>query len=549
MTNGLLKKDSTFTGSYRRIAEATAGYQEWRYIVLLLTVLAVMFLGNLVFLDLTGGDETRVSGISRMMYESGDFFLPRLNGVKFLEYPPLFYQLQCISFHYLGFSALAAKLPAALAAAFGACLVYFLVRSMKYSPLTGFLSGLILGSSAQYFGNAVTAMVDSLLAMFCIMAWCGFYSWGVKEQKKRRVLSFVVLVVGLSGGIMTKNLAGLMYPLSGIGVFMVADDLIQRRFKPERYVMLFGAVLLALVIPAAYAWNLYDEHGIEAVKTMFVYNNFGRFGGAHPDHSEPFYYYLLKLPGLFQPWLVFLLVALVFHFRRVVKKHSVNSLYSLAILLVPLLLLTLSSAKRQVYLLPLAAPAAILVGTMLGMFVEGKIIKFSERVDDLIIKISFYTVFALGIITPVVFIAVGIHLGLDGVSRYWAAVVSLLLMLGVWRLAKPRCEEKLLVYLALIFALIYPNVAGIALAYKAEGESFRPMFEYAADSGDKVVLLSPRESVSGAACFYLGRETEVVNSFDEVRLGEAVISCRVRPDADDFEVKEFCEKYYVGIKK
>ncbi|MDD4817755.1 MAG: glycosyltransferase family 39 protein [Victivallaceae bacterium] len=549
MSNGLLKKDTTFTGSYRRIAEATAGYQEWRYIVLLLMVLAVMFLGNLVFLDLTGGDETRVSGISRMMYESGDFFMPRLNGVDFLEYPPLFYHLQCVSFHYLGFSALAAKLPSALAAALGACLVYFLVRSMKYSPLTGFLSGLILGSSAQYFGNAVTAMVDSLLAMFCVMAWCGFYSWGVKEQKSRRVLSFVVLVIGLSGGIMTKNLAGLMYPLSGIGVFMVADDLIQRRFKPERFVMLFGAVLLALVIPAVYAWMLYDEYGVDAVKTMFVYNNFGRFGGGHPDHSEPFYYYFLKLPGLFQPWLAFLLVALVFHFRRVMKKHSVNSLYSLAILLVPLLLLTIASAKRQVYLLPLAAPAAILVGTMFGMFVEGNIVKFSERVDDLIIKISFYAIFTLGIITPVVFIAVGIYLGMEGAGRYWAAAVSILLMLGVWRLAKPRREERLLVYLALIFALIYPNVAGIALAYKADGESFRPMFEYAADSGDKVVLLSPRESVSGAACFYLGRETEVVNSFDAVRIGEAVISCRVRPDDERFEVRDFCEKYYVGIRK
>jgi len=36
---------------------------------------------------------------------------------------------------------------------------------------------------------------------------------------------------------------------------------------------------------------------------VLVVNNFGRFSGSQGDHSEPFYYYLIKMPSLFWPWL------------------------------------------------------------------------------------------------------------------------------------------------------------------------------------------------------------------------------------------------------
>ncbi|MEA4862563.1 MAG: glycosyltransferase family 39 protein [Victivallaceae bacterium] len=544
-------KTSAFAGSYRRVAEATGTYAEWRYMGFLLLLLGIMFLGNTSYVELEGGDETRVAGISRMMLETHESWLPKLNGKLFLEYPPLYYQLQVMSFKAFGVNDFAARLPSALAAAAGACLIYFLIRSMKYSPFTAFLSGIILASSSQYFGTGMTATVDTLLAMFCIMAWCGFYAWGVKEQRKRRPLSFLVLVIGFSGAIMTKNLTGIMYILSGIGVFMVVDDCIKRNFRIERYVMLFFALLLALLIPAAYGWLLYRSAGIEALKTMFIYNNFGRFSGINPDHSEPFYYYFIKLPGLFQPWLVFLLLALWFHGKRVWKKHSSDSLYMLSILLVPLLLLSCSAAKRQVYLLPLYAPATLLTGAMIGMFAEGKIVQFSQWVNDMIMRVSFYVIFALGLIVPITFVVLGVWLELPGWGRYWAAALMIVMTFRVWQLAKPRREAKLLVYLALIFALIYPNISGIGLSYQSRKNSLRGLFAEAAERDDMVVLIAPRESVAGAANYYMGTYVPEAATAAEVEAGDTAVfmSKQPPPDGEWANLMKFCDKYYVGTKK
>ena len=65
---------------------------EWK-ILLIVAVYAVF----LAFYCLSGrilisGAETRVAGIIReLQFSPHPFFLPRLNGVPFLEYPPLYY--------------------------------------------------------------------------------------------------------------------------------------------------------------------------------------------------------------------------------------------------------------------------------------------------------------------------------------------------------------------------------------------------------------------------------------------------------------------------
>ncbi len=542
------KHESAFTGSYLRVAEAAQTYEQWRYLSLLAGLLLVMFLGNSWFLQLDGSDEVRVAGIGLNMAQTGNYMVPYLNGRIFLEYPPLYYFCQSFFFDLLGPTALAAKMPSMLSAVIGALAIYFLVRAMKYPPITAFFSGLILASSSQYFNNGMTGMVDSMLAMFAIIAWWGFYAWGVKEQRHWRCLWFVLLVVGLAGGMMTKNLPGLVIPLSGIGIFMVVNDIINRAFHFGRFVMLFLATLLALLPMALYCYMLYCDYGIEPVKTLLVYNNFGRFSGSAQQHSEPFYYYFTRMAELFQPWMVFLLIALPFHFKRVVKKHSLNSLYSLCILLVPFILLCISSGKRQVYLLPLYAPDAILVGTMFGMFVEGKIVRFSDRVNDLIIKSSFYVIFALGLITPVVFVILGICFDLPGWGRYWAAVLMFVLTMRVWQLAKPRQEGQLLKYMAVIFAMIYPNITGIALAYRAQNDTFEPMFEAAAKH-NKLYLDRPRESIAGAAVFYLHHEVPEINLLNhssELKPGDAVLTVHKKLIPADWRQTVYNDRYILA---
>ena len=92
-----------------------------------------------------------------------------------------------------------------------------------------------------------------------------------------------------------------------------------------------------------------------------------------------FYYYLMKLPEQLQPWTILLPFAVIYawlkfwHEERGSKTSSYPYLYMLCWLIIPYLLLTTSAGKRQVYILPLYAAEALMIGFMIANFLEGKL--------------------------------------------------------------------------------------------------------------------------------------------------------------------------------
>ncbi len=73
-----------------------------------------VLLAGLGRLPLYGRDESLYAEAAREMHASGDWVVPRVNGVEFLEKPPLNYWLVAASYRVFGVSPLAARLPAAL---------------------------------------------------------------------------------------------------------------------------------------------------------------------------------------------------------------------------------------------------------------------------------------------------------------------------------------------------------------------------------------------------------------------------------------------------
>ena len=68
-------------------------------------------------------DESRYSEIPREMVASGDWVVPRLNGLRYFEKPVLGYWLVAASIKLFGENAFATRLPSALAAGLSALLV------------------------------------------------------------------------------------------------------------------------------------------------------------------------------------------------------------------------------------------------------------------------------------------------------------------------------------------------------------------------------------------------------------------------------------------
>src|SRR4030042_4567945 len=73
-------------------------------------------------------DETRYAEIGREINETGDWIVPRLDGLRYFEKPILGHWLHALSIKLLGTNAFAIRLPSALAVGLSALMLFFFVR-------------------------------------------------------------------------------------------------------------------------------------------------------------------------------------------------------------------------------------------------------------------------------------------------------------------------------------------------------------------------------------------------------------------------------------
>ena len=289
--------------------------------LLLAAFAALLLFCGLGTRELFSGDETRVAGIIAEMALEKDMTVPRLNGEPFLEYPPLYYQAGSLCFRLFGFTDAAAKLPSAAAAFCSALLLFFLAGKLKFSPATSLAAGVLLLTGAQFFESSRKCMVDAMLFFFVLLAVTAFYMLTQSRDFRKKALFFLLYAAGLAGGVMTKGLIGLAFPWAGLGIWLVLDDILfEKKFTFSRYALLGLGALPALLPLLCWGYLLCLRESKEALKVVFIENGIGRFSGSQGDHVEPVWYYFLKLPALFQPYLFFFLAAMVRAVRLMRKK-------------------------------------------------------------------------------------------------------------------------------------------------------------------------------------------------------------------------------------
>ena len=99
-------------------------------------------------------------------------------------------------------------------------------------------------------------------------------------------------------------------------------------------------------------------------KRILVEQIFGRFaeGGKH-FHPESFFFYFVRFPLEFLPWIVFLPTAIIFGFRKGKDKRK-EFLFILIWFIFIFLFFSFSKGKKDNYLLPLYPAAAMMVGVL-----------------------------------------------------------------------------------------------------------------------------------------------------------------------------------------
>lgn len=467
-----------------------------KHFVWLFLFSSALFLVGLTERHLWDADEPREAGMTAEMARSGDYVVPRLNGQAFLEKPPLYYWIGSAVFKLFGENTRSTRIPSALAAIGGVVIVFILACRMGFSPLSAFVSALALATSAEYWSMGRCCGLDMMLCFFTTAAMLCFFE--TARLPRFRILWFAGYTLSLACAVLTKGLVGLAIPMSALTVWL----LLKRDFSLRRWSLLFFGSVLCLIPAAVWIWLLCGQLGRETVYKAVLANNFGRFTGAYAEHVEPFYYYLLKFPGQFFPWVLFIPMAWAFHVqkRRLRGKENPSTFFHIWFV-IPFLLLSISAGKRGLYLLPLYPAAALFVGEAVGNVLEGKQAATEWfRVPAGIIAWA-VTLTSLG------FLAISIYFKKSVMAWPLVSIPGFCLGLYAYR---ELAANRLIGYLkAIVPALLVVYLTfDIAIAPISNSKkSCEPLFQCCIDlrsDGIEIGLIHPEERMMGAAVFYLG---------------------------------------------
>jgi len=329
-----------------------------RHLLLLLVLGGLLFFCALGNHQLQGSTEPRVAGIAMEMHLDGDWVTPRLNGVPFLEKPPLSLWLDVAAIRLFGPTTLAVRLASAFAGLFCVLLLYGVLRRIGRPTTLALLAALLLMTLASFWANARQVGEDALLTLGVTLALLSFLqAWLKPAGRTEHWLGFAT---GIAISTLSKGVLGLALPGVVIFACLLWDSLAQRRLQISAWLRPLLWTLPGLVPVLVWLLFLYRDGGSAALQEILWTNSVGRFSGSFSEagHFEPFYYYLLRLPQAFLPWNILLYLGL-WHFRKRLLRDRYLLFFTLW-LAAQFALLTLASSKRMVYLMALAPAAAVI---------------------------------------------------------------------------------------------------------------------------------------------------------------------------------------------
>jgi 4-amino-4-deoxy-L-arabinose transferase-like glycosyltransferase len=332
-----------------------------RSLLLALLVALVLGFAGIFQHELWTPDEPREAEIGREMLVAGFSPLPTLGGEPFVEKPPLFPWMIAGSYALFGVSAGSARIPAALFG-IGAVLVAWALGKRAGGRAAGLASAVVLATTVK-FADVSHASVNDIALTFFVA--CGHLSILDARDGRRPVRAF--LAAGLAAGLafLTKAWIG---PILLAGPPVIAAAIAREWGFLRRSILPLGLAVLAGVALLGLPWvlALARTAGWVPVRVCLVDNLLGRaVGGSGSEafgHARGPLYYLSTVPLAFLPWTLALPAAIATGIRG--RNGSARFLALVA--LAGVLLLSIPSGKRDLYVLPLFPAASVLPGVWLS---------------------------------------------------------------------------------------------------------------------------------------------------------------------------------------
>lgn len=312
-------------------------------------------LGSYAILD---NNEGLYAEIPREMLHSGDWHqwvIPHLNGLAYMEKPPLLYWLTAISFAIFGESEWAARLVPALSGL--SCVASILWFSRKVDRVAaGRLAAVIFISGLGVTAMSRTLMFDMLLT--ALLSWSFVFAYFFVVKREHCALRFSLAFLALA--LLAKGFVAVVLYCAVMGAFVLSQSASVKDFG-RRLWAFFDWRAIGVFLLIAAPWHIVASL-TEPIFAWFYFINEHvlRFLGKREPHdyyAGAWWYYLPRMVIYLFPW-SFALLGLWLG-KRVRKADSALQWFLGLAWLMPVLFFSISSAKANYYLVTVMPFAAL----------------------------------------------------------------------------------------------------------------------------------------------------------------------------------------------
>lgn len=286
--------------------------------VLLLTCTLFLFfgLGNYPLLDV---DESRYAVMARDLIASGDWNSLMLNGVPFLEKPPLYFWLVAASvkmFH--GFSPFAVRFPIAILTMLLIFATYY-VGERVISRKFGMISALTLLSSVFFLILSHVAILDMVLTVFVALTlYSGFLTHFCEAKNKK--FYWLAFYIFMGFGFLSKGILAIAIPFTVMFVYNLLTKTLKDIFKPINFI---PGIILFLIISMPWHVLMYQKYGNFFIQEYIIKHHFARFiNSVSIGRERPLLYFVPVFLMGFMPWTFVFIAFLIDGFKKLKTKFT-----------------------------------------------------------------------------------------------------------------------------------------------------------------------------------------------------------------------------------
>jgi 4-amino-4-deoxy-L-arabinose transferase-like glycosyltransferase len=307
-------------------------------------------------------DEGRYAEIPREMLSGGDWVIPHLNALVYLEKPPLQYWLTALAFRGFGQNEFAARLCTGIAGYLSLVTVFFVARKL-WGTDAGVRALLFTSASTLFVMLGHQLTLDMLLSFFLTACLGCFLLAQARRDASRHWRAWMLgCWAAMALAVLTKGLIGVVIPAASLSAYAVwqRDWILLRRLNLRWGLPLFTAIAVPWFALAARA-------NPQFLTFFFVREHFQRFLTPIEHRTQPWWFFAPVLVLAIMPWLPQATRVLVSTFAEHAPRGQFDAARLLWIWCVfVLVFFSFSDSKLIPYILPVIPALALLCASQKG---------------------------------------------------------------------------------------------------------------------------------------------------------------------------------------